>query len=710
MRLRPSCLALSATAVALSAPLARAQDNGALVLAPIVVTGELQRRTLFDTPTSVAIATGEDLERRGERDVYGLIERTPNVTASNGRQGFAIRGIDQRGVGGGGAGQTISVQVDGVALPGNQSTFFGPYSTWDLEQVEVLRGPQSTQQGRNALAGAIVIRSKDPTFEQEFKARGELGSRATRRASVAANVPLIDETLALRVSGDAFRTDGWVENPTLGIDDYDAQEMRTLRAKLRFDPTEDVSAVLSYSRSDNSGGEDSISAAEFPGQRLNFSNRRAEEGSTIDIFGLRATWDVTDRLTLEAETSYLQDDYVRSEDFDGGPQDLGFTSRDGDLSAFEQDLRLRFDFEALSGVVGAFYTSTDSEIPPIATFDASVVGPIPPGLVTVERRNTFGAEVENFALFGEVDVPLDALAPGLTLTAGARYDVEEVTVISRENVRTTPPVAFLPPEFQALIPPDSDFRTTEDFTAFLPKLGLTYDWTEDLATSFTVQRGYRSGGAALNNFTGVVSVFDPEYTWNYELAVRAALMGGRVRVAANAFYTDWEDQQVEVSGPSGNILDVDTVNAGTSRLFGGELSMDADVSDGLTVFGSLGYIETEFTDFRSGGVDFTGNEFPNAPRFTGAAGAAYDFRNGFRLAADVSYTAEEFSTTANRPGETTDSRFLVNAQLSYGEGPVTGTLYVRNLLDEDYATSRFDSGVVRAGEPLTVGAFVDVRF
>jgi len=297
-------------------------------LAPIIIRGELQGREIQDSPTSVAVATGEQLERRGDKDLLDFIERAPNVSTSLGQKGFQIRGVDQRGPSGAGIGLVISTQVDGVAMPDNQATFFAPLSTWDVEQIEVLRGPQSTQQGRNALAGAIVVRSKDPTYEREAKLRGELGSRSTLGGALMVNAPIIEDKLAFRFSAETLQSDGTIKNPTLGVDDYDARELTTYRAKLRFDPTDDIETILSYTYSDHSGGEDFVQSALFPGQRVNLSDVRGEEGTKSHNLGLRVNWDLNDRFRLESETTYYKDDYYRLEDIDQSAADEGALSVD----------------------------------------------------------------------------------------------------------------------------------------------------------------------------------------------------------------------------------------------------------------------------------------------------------------------------------------------------------------------------------------------
>ena len=237
----------------------------------IHVTGQLQERTLDETPESVAVLTGVVIEESTARNLYDLATEIPNFNQSFGDKGFSIRGIDQRGFGAG-TGLLVSVRVDGATLPTNESSFFGPYSAWDLGQVEVFRGPQSTQQGRNSLAGAVVIRSADPTYSQSFKGRLTYGSLDSWGASASINLPIVENKLSLRVSVDQSESDGWVENPTLGRDDYDARESLTVRGKLRFDPTDRFHGMLSFSYIDSSGGEDAIDASLFPRERFNFSN------------------------------------------------------------------------------------------------------------------------------------------------------------------------------------------------------------------------------------------------------------------------------------------------------------------------------------------------------------------------------------------------------------------------------------------------------
>ena len=479
--------------------------DGPFELGAIVVQGELIDRTLADSPTSAVVITSEALEETGgDIDLTDILQRTPGAGAPASGS-FTIRGISSR-PGGGFGSQAINVQIDGVSLPNFSSVTNGPYSVWDLEQVEILRGPQSTQQGRNALAGAIILRSQDPAFEQEFKLRAEAGSFDFRRTSLAANTPLIDGKLAFRFSADVLESDGFVDNVTLGTDS-DPTRQETYRAKLLWTPTDPFEAIFSLTYNDTeSGGEGVwVDEANFPDRRINFSNRRSRKGAEQWIYGLRLAYDFYHGMTLNSETTYLDSTTFRFADFDGTERDVPFVessqaflrdTRAFDIDVFEQDLNLGFATDRAQGTVGLFYT----DIREFAngggdTFDFSGLLPPIPGVSAV---NTAGGVTDNqrtnIALYGEVDVFADELLPGLSVTLGARYDYEEF-----EDQTAVVWDPGFPQAIIAINPRlgNSETHTSGSFSAFLPKFGINYEINPDQRVSLTYQQGYRAGGPCL---------------------------------------------------------------------------------------------------------------------------------------------------------------------------------------------------------------------
>ncbi|MEM6934694.1 MAG: TonB-dependent receptor, partial [Pseudomonadota bacterium] len=241
------------------------------------------------------------------------------------------------------------------------------------------------------------------------------------------------------------------------------------------------------------------------------------------------------------------------------------------------------------------------------------------------------------------------------------------------------------------------------------KAGVIYEWAPGLTSSFTFQQGYRAGGST-GTLEGGLTEFDPEFTNNYEIALRGEFLDGALVANANAFYTKWNDQQVLRPGPFG----IDTIieNAGESRLWGGEFAVNYFPTDDLQLFGSFGYANTEYLDYVNADEVFTGNEFPQAPNFTGAFGGIYNFYDGWAVGIDASYTSKAFSDPENTLETQSDDRFLLNAQVTYETDLFLAGVYVRNLLDNDYAELRFGSNPVqvRPGEPFIIGAFAQFTF
>jgi outer membrane receptor protein involved in Fe transport len=278
--------------------------------------------------------------------------------------------------------------------------------------------------------------------------------------------------------------------------------------------------------------------------------------------------------------------------------------------------------------------------------------------------------------------------PDLTLIGGLRYDRER---IDNEAVGLGGP-----------------FQAKDEYSELLPKAGIVYDISDSLSVGFTAQKGYRAGGV-VQDFAGATDAFDPESTWNYEGSIRSQWLDGRMTANANVFYTDWSDQQVfQLVGPPGF---VDVTNASESRLRGAEAELNYQTAEGLELFGSVAYVDTEFTDFIAFGQDFSGNEFNFAPKVTVAVGGTYRLPNGFFVSADASHQGKSYSDFANTTE--IDERTLVNTRIGYSTDGFEVFAFARNLFDEDYVISRTTNASGTAsvpGEPFTFGVVGQIRF
>ena len=671
----------------------------------VTVTGQQLERAVRDEAASVAVVTGARLDGGTDTDLYRVVAMTPNAGASSEVRGFSIRGISQSGFAADG-GLLVSVKVDGATVQGGQGTFFGPFATWDLDRVEIFRGPQSTQQGRNSLAGAIVMKSADPIYRTEIQTRARLGNAGASQAAAVVNLPIVMGRAALRVAVDSRRSDGFVANPTRDEDSYDFRNALTVRAKLRFDPSERFGGLLTLSHADSRGGDGVIGLDRFPAERTSLSDHDAEDGSRHRTAALEMVWHPNAALSLESSSSLYFHDYLRSEDLDRTPAPaavLDYTTEDVWTT---QELRLRYSGPGRRrGVLGLYFADLDDRLRADAAGPGELAG-LPPSFVLTSFFET-EEDTRNAALFGEFDL---GPADHWILTLGARYDRESRETRHLQGLVADPPHPAFPAG------PSSAAPISAQYGALLPKAAITREWSDAVTTSIGWQRGYRAGGRSVAVLSQQTSDFEPEFTDNYELALRAAAPDRRWSLSANLFYTDWRDQQVRVMTELGLPVDTLTVNAGRSTVAGFEAEARYWLGRGVELYGSFGRLRTRFDEFRDGERDFAGNEFPHAPAWSAFAGLSFEAAELWFGNLEVASQADSFAAPENDPRFRVGGRTLLNTRFGTRRGHFGVFAFGRNLLDEAYLLDAWASdvplfsGFGRAGAPRSFGIELDFRY
>ncbi|MEH3045589.1 TonB-dependent receptor [Sphingomonas adhaesiva] len=742
------CAMLAATAArAQSAP-----DDGSSG-DDIVVTGEKANRTLQETATSIAVTTPARIEQENIQTIQDVYNRTANVAETYGAAGFTIRGITNTGIGAGGNADTATVYVDGAPIP-SVALFGGPTDLWDIAQVEILRGPQSTIQGLNALAGAVVLTTRDAsTTDYGADARVLWTDRNDRTFSAAIGGPIVADQLGFRLSGERRNDRGVIRNVTRGGYD-DALRTLNLRGKLTWTPTAlpGLEVRGSYNRVRRDGGYlyeyARTDTPDFYRTRVATGNAPSRGDIAADIAVLNASYDIAPGLRLSSVTSYNRVTSHAVQDGDGGPENAQVIDNLNRFRTWTQELRVNYEGGRLSGVVGAWAyrrsggldANNRLNIPtPVATITALLRSGGFPAAAATQIASAYAAALPVIPVLYTGDQPqlvrnaawfADArfrLTDRLSLIAGARYD-HEANRYAAESIATFNGTLPNPAAFGAAGTPlflavtainrgvlglvddasSAAASNARSFDAFLPKAGISMEWTPDLTTAFTVQRAYRSGGSSQNPARGILVAYDPEYSWNYEGSLRSRWWGGRLTLNANVFYVDWTDQQTNVLFGN-NIYDYNTVNAGRSHLYGVEVEAQGRIVPGVEAYASVGHVRTKFDSFvlPSGGtvsVDLAGSQFPYAPRWTLAGGV------NARVArivgnVNVNYRSAVFTETGVTQGQgRLPGRTLVNARLGYDADRWTLFAFARNLLDERYKQYDFAAGN-RAilGDPQTFG-------
>lgn len=751
MKFKPSYLAL---AVALSSQ--AYAENETTELDQVKVYGQKQVKSLQDTTASIGLVTSEDIADSTMQDINDVFSRVANVSSVNGGNEsiFSIRGVSIYGVSDDPVDYTAAVYVDEVAQS-IDSIRWGAMGLWDVEQVEVYRGPQGTLQGRNSLIGAIHLKTVDPTFDYTGKAQASTGAFNTHRLSAAGGGGIAASDFAIRVSADKYQSDGYIENETRGEDDYAGFERSTFRAKMLYQPKaySNLNAMFTVSRNESNIGDQPYASNDDPFKREAISDVETKNDTVTDTASLKINIGLAEGLELTSVSSVSSSEFDRLDDWDSSQLNGGYIEQLNESESVSQEIRLSFNTGALNGVTGVYYSRNKDDrawdlegiIPKTSVQQqayAAMMGPTEQGGLGLDQTTADGIwatigdtvsvvdvydggyETENVAVFADVNW---LATDKVTLTAGVRYDSEEQDR-SNSNVRsasaplnTASPYA---PYATQLLNGLAALGTSEeavstDYEAFLPKVGVNYAITETINTGFTIQQGYRSGGSSVSLLSGETVDFDPEFTTNYELSLRSQFMNGAVTANANVFYTDWKDQQVDYS-PSGDSRDTVIANAGESNLWGGELELNAFLTSSIQVFSSMGYVETEFEDFTATDtngdlINYEGNQFPDAPKYNASLGSTYRGFNGVFVTVDANYRSQSFTDVANNQDLKVDARTLVNTKLGYEAVDWSAYLWVTNLTDREYLTNvRQPNSIVEdarvVGAPRMIGATFTAEF
>jgi outer membrane receptor protein involved in Fe transport len=750
------------------APVATPDDQSTAVEA-VIVTGEKTNRGLQQTVTSVAVTTAAKIERENIRNFYDVVAGTANMSETYGKTGFTIRGVSNSNVSGGGTGGLATIYVDGAALP-VEASYGGPLDMWDIGQVEVLRGPQSTLQGRNSLAGAVIITSANPTNTFQGRARVGYASGDERSVALAVSGPIVEDQLAFRLAVEKKKSDGFIYNPVLK-QDMDAVDNLYVRGKLLFTPSAlpGLRAMLTYAHNDRDGAYLFTYARtdrpDYYDHRVDTSGDASRTKTKSDILTADVAYKFSDKLTLNAIASFNTVVSDATVDFDFLPVRSSYGTRGQDNDTTSLELRLNYEGERLKGLVGLYQARRDARdysvsltnVPfPRATLVSVLTSTLLTGVPSPTPAQQAGAAAQanafaNLYIAALPVVPVDysgdqpsvidtsaifadasfALTDKLSVLGGFRYDHEENTSSTVQTARfagTYPtPAAFGPyapyvVQVNAFVAGmvaqanSSAPKGTRKFNAFLPKVGVKYEWTPDINTSLVAQRGYRSGGSTVNAARSSVAAYDPEYTWNYEASLRTAWLDGTLTVNANAFYTDWKDQQVTVNLGL-NAYDYEVKNAGKSHLYGFEVEVNQRVTPQLSWYASAGHTKTKFDDFTvtagTATTNLSGSEFPYAPHWTLAAGADYRWDNGVIAHLDGNYRSDAFSQAdvSQAQEALVKARVLFNARFGYEREHWGAYVFAKNLLNATYSQyDRDDAHIALLSEPRILGVTLETRW
>ena len=655
------------------------------VLDEITVTGEKFERSQSSTGSSTTVVTGDQFKREANLlSATQLLKRDVNILDTGlGNDLPTVRGVDGSGPAVGavaffaGSRPRLNMQIDGRTSSYNELAF-GTKSLWDMKQVEIYRGAQSYAQGRNAIAGAVVMTSNDPTQEWEGAAKLNMGNHRLAQTAALISGPVVKDELAFRLSVDHQQRETAVDLPH-----YDPVgnprwfKATNTRAKLLWTPSAlpDLYSRLTFNhlnaRAPQSETELQSHSPRYTPERPVFQTRSA---STIwDIgYQLSERWKWENKLVY---THFIHDRKTTSPFNTALPPNRRGVPARVDGNEFQIEPIVKYESEKYRGLFGLFYFN--------AKQDESVTM-LNGRIARTPITTNFNDKTKTKAAFGEItftpDIPFE-------FTLSARYEQEH-------HQRKGKSAMF-------------SINRDKKYNVFLPKADIAWKINDDQRLGFKVGKGYNPGGAGVTFGVPYTSYeYDAEYVWNYELYHRWTSADKRLRINSNLFYNDYKDMQLPFTlGPNSIVIR----NADKVVTYGAEINTEWQATEKLALNAGIGMLKTDIKRYPNSGIE--GNKLARAPSFSGKVGANYRLLDHLEIGTNYSYNSSYYSTADNLANGKVGHYDQLDVYLAYDFKHARITLYADNVLN-----SRKDillvprSGDITRQPERQIGLSTELRF
>ncbi|UML95352.1 TonB-dependent receptor [Shewanella xiamenensis] len=704
--------ALSASAWAQTDAIDKPDPNNDMEI--MVVTADFRSASLEKMPSSITVIDAQQIQDESAQHFEDVMNSIANFNWSGGSSRpkyFQIRGVGEQEQYQGAPNSSVGYIVDDIDLSG-----IGMVSSmYDLQQVEVLRGPQGTRYGANALAGLIYLKSNDPTDVFEHGAEVSLGNDDLQTFSGFSSGPLSDSgKLLYRVALQQHQQNGYRDNIYLNKEDTNGRDEFTGRAKLRWYATDDLQLDLTLLHADFDNGYDVWSLTNDPTNTL--SDQPGVDSQRTTGAGFKATYSGAEQFELTSLTSFANTDHHYSYDGDWANPEYWASKQcedEGNLAPCQYDYfwdktgqrkTLSQEFRLSSTDQGRIFADSTDWLLGVYAMNLKEDNQL------YSEYNTWPDEVldseyeaTNYAVFGQLDTDLGA---DYALSMGLRVERRNSHYSDTNN---------------------DNFDPSE--TMWGGHIALSKVLNESHNVYARVARGYKAGGF---NMTLPVELndkkeFDTETLYNYEIGLKSHWFEGLIDTNLALFYMDRQDQQVAASQQDPNKPQrfiLYTENAGSSNNYGAELDATWYATDNLQFYSSLGWLQTAYGNYQYQDkygtyVDLTGRDLAHSPHLTYSLGGTYRANSGWFANLNMSGKSEFYYSDSN------DSRSepytVVNARLGYEASAWSAYLWGRNLFDEEYGVRGFyfgnepDNGwaekqYIRYGDPHQIGVTLNVKF
>lgn len=641
----------------------------------IIIKADWREAPITDGDTSTFVLSGNEIKAQPIKHFENLSYLVPNLNfaASDSRaRYFQIRGIGERSGYLGTPNSSVGFLIDDVDYSGQG----GIATLFDVDQVEVIRGPQASRIGANALAGLIYIKTKEPTEEFEASSEINLGSYNTQSAGIVLSGPVTkNKDVKFRFVVRQDQSDGFRKNLFLNKSDTSSKDELTLRLKIDFELSETSNSKLLLSSVDM---DDPADIWTIDNSLNTLSDRPGMDSQKTDTLGYKY-FKKFDQFELQSFTSTTDTFVVFSYDADWGNSESHapytydyFSETLRDRQSFNQEFRLVSNSNNLpfSWVLGTTFLSLDETND---RQDDGIYGDPSDPFGPYESLTISSSDYSsnNLSFFGNIDYEL---AKDLVISLGVRAEEWKAKYSDTNN---------------------ENFNLSNDM--FGGKVSVSY-LMENIGNAYlSYAKGYKQGGFNVGlGLLGQVDPneleYDPEYLTNYELGINSKI-SDFTDLSFNIFYSQREDQQVlistQVDPNDPNTFVYLTQNAAEGLNYGFEGSFDTQLNDALSLFLNLGYLETEIKNWASR-PDIEGREQAHAPKYSFSAGAEYYFQENTSF--EINFIGKSGFYYSDSHNNKSDSYVLTNAALRHSVDNWVIDLWVQNLFDEYYSTRGFFFG------------------
>lgn len=671
MKTHLATLKLSVAALALawtSALPAYADDT---MIETVIVTAQKVSQDVQRVPVAVTAFSAQDLEKSHIETMTDVALRTPGFTATAftpAEPNLTIRGVGSaEGVSQNAGGDpSVVIFMDGVYAGRGGLADLDAYN---LERIEILRGPQGTLYGKNAAGGLVNLISKKADDETSVKASATIGNYNTLNFNGQASVPLTDN-LFFSAGASSKNRSGYEYNETTGNRVND-EHISTVQGQLRFLPNDDLELILAadYTHQDQKGNpRHNICDETFAGGvhcvgvnpdprvvdaytdgylRRDLANVRAEANWKTPIGTISSLTAYRD-VRLGTLTPFFSNPV-------NPPAQIESTEIDAEKNKqFSQELRLAFDAmdERLNGVAGLYFLNENNN----RTEGLIQAFPAATGVATYPQRLTG----KSFALFGQANYKI---LDTLTATVGARMTWENKDGDFAGFLVSTTVPGVLPPPLAA----DYDVHASKSWNAFTPKAALEWQVTEDAMIYGSASRGFKSGG-----FQGIAgsalsarTPYDPEYDWSYEIGAKTKWLDNRLQLNGSVFKTNYSNLQISQLVPLVGLI---IGNAAQAEIKGAELEFVAIPIDHWQIDGSYSYLDAKYTKFDpTASINYPGNTLTRSPKNKINLGVQFDYDvliGVLTARLDYLYTSKYFFDPNNIPTQTQPGYSMVDGRIA----------------------------------------------